>query len=282
MNEPGGQLPGDADAAIRQLYRGHAAALHGYVERFCTDPPDRGGRREGNLHPGRGLPACPAPADRVLHQNADRLAGERPPMDPPPSCFSTIMGSSRTGAGRMGNAGGDIAGATYAAVSSPSDFGPSRRGSWSKSPVNTTSAPDVRVGCPVHRGDARRADPLRGTQPAGPPSLRQRDRGSQQDGTAPASGAAPSTGRPPAASGSASAWPLKPSTARHPARTGATALIATYRLSLQNRGRPANVRATGMERTRPCGKDKQNLCTAGTRTARFRFRPGQAPCRGEL
>src|SRR6266699_5423138 len=36
-NEPGGQLPGDADAAIRQLYRGHAAALHGYVERFCTD-----------------------------------------------------------------------------------------------------------------------------------------------------------------------------------------------------------------------------------------------------
>jgi hypothetical protein len=36
-NEPGGQLPGYADAAIRQLYRGHAAALHGYVQRFCTD-----------------------------------------------------------------------------------------------------------------------------------------------------------------------------------------------------------------------------------------------------
>jgi RNA polymerase sigma-70 factor, ECF subfamily len=36
-NEPGGQLPGDADAAIRQLYRGHAVALHDYVERFCTD-----------------------------------------------------------------------------------------------------------------------------------------------------------------------------------------------------------------------------------------------------
>src|SRR6266851_5353428 len=36
-DDPGGQLPGDADAAIRQLYRGHAAALHGYVERFCTD-----------------------------------------------------------------------------------------------------------------------------------------------------------------------------------------------------------------------------------------------------
>ena len=36
-DDPGGQLPGDADAAIRQLYRGHAVALHGYVERFCTD-----------------------------------------------------------------------------------------------------------------------------------------------------------------------------------------------------------------------------------------------------
>jgi RNA polymerase sigma-70 factor, ECF subfamily len=33
----GGQLPADADAAIRQLYCGHAEALHGYVERFCTD-----------------------------------------------------------------------------------------------------------------------------------------------------------------------------------------------------------------------------------------------------
>src|SRR5690348_2297038 len=36
-DEPGAQLPGDADAAIRQLYRGHAGALHDYVERFCTD-----------------------------------------------------------------------------------------------------------------------------------------------------------------------------------------------------------------------------------------------------
>ena len=34
---PGGQLPADADAAIRQLYRGHAQALHIYVERFCAD-----------------------------------------------------------------------------------------------------------------------------------------------------------------------------------------------------------------------------------------------------
>jgi RNA polymerase sigma-70 factor, ECF subfamily len=36
-HEPGSQLPGDADAAIRQLYRGHAVALHDYVRRFCTD-----------------------------------------------------------------------------------------------------------------------------------------------------------------------------------------------------------------------------------------------------
>jgi RNA polymerase sigma-70 factor, ECF subfamily len=31
------QLPGDADAAIRQLYTRHATALRGYVERFCPD-----------------------------------------------------------------------------------------------------------------------------------------------------------------------------------------------------------------------------------------------------
>ena len=36
-SDPGGQLPADADAAIRQLYCCHAEALHVYVERFCTD-----------------------------------------------------------------------------------------------------------------------------------------------------------------------------------------------------------------------------------------------------
>jgi RNA polymerase sigma-70 factor, ECF subfamily len=36
-SEPGGQPPADADAAIRHLYRGHAKALHVYVERFCAD-----------------------------------------------------------------------------------------------------------------------------------------------------------------------------------------------------------------------------------------------------
>jgi RNA polymerase sigma-70 factor (ECF subfamily) len=36
-SDPDGQLPADADAAIRQLYCRHAAALHAYVERFCSD-----------------------------------------------------------------------------------------------------------------------------------------------------------------------------------------------------------------------------------------------------
>ena len=36
-SDPGGQLPADVDAAIRQLYCRHAEALHVYVERFCAD-----------------------------------------------------------------------------------------------------------------------------------------------------------------------------------------------------------------------------------------------------
>jgi RNA polymerase sigma-70 factor (ECF subfamily) len=36
-SDPGGQLPADADAAIRQLYFRHAEALHVDAERFCTD-----------------------------------------------------------------------------------------------------------------------------------------------------------------------------------------------------------------------------------------------------
>ena len=34
---PRGELPGDPDAAIRQLYSQYAPALHGYAERFCPD-----------------------------------------------------------------------------------------------------------------------------------------------------------------------------------------------------------------------------------------------------
>src|ERR1700740_2543894 len=37
LNSPRGELPPDADAAVRQLYSHHAGALHGYVERFCPD-----------------------------------------------------------------------------------------------------------------------------------------------------------------------------------------------------------------------------------------------------
>jgi hypothetical protein len=35
---PRGDRPGDADAAVRQLYSQHAKALHSYVRRFCPDP----------------------------------------------------------------------------------------------------------------------------------------------------------------------------------------------------------------------------------------------------
>ena len=34
---PGGELPGDPDAAIRQLYSHYASALHAYVQQFCPD-----------------------------------------------------------------------------------------------------------------------------------------------------------------------------------------------------------------------------------------------------
>ena len=34
----GGELAGDADAAVRHLYATHAQALRRYVERFCPDP----------------------------------------------------------------------------------------------------------------------------------------------------------------------------------------------------------------------------------------------------
>jgi RNA polymerase sigma-70 factor, ECF subfamily len=34
---PRGELPGDPEAALRQLYSHYAKALHGYVEQFCPD-----------------------------------------------------------------------------------------------------------------------------------------------------------------------------------------------------------------------------------------------------
>ena len=37
IDTPCGDLPGDADAAVRQLYSQHAKALYSYVRRFCQD-----------------------------------------------------------------------------------------------------------------------------------------------------------------------------------------------------------------------------------------------------
>ena len=37
IDPPRGELGGDPDAVIRELYSQHAKALHGYVEQFCPD-----------------------------------------------------------------------------------------------------------------------------------------------------------------------------------------------------------------------------------------------------
>ena len=38
---PGGELPGDPDAAIRELYSHYASALHAYAGQFCPGPGER-------------------------------------------------------------------------------------------------------------------------------------------------------------------------------------------------------------------------------------------------
>jgi hypothetical protein len=53
---PGGELPGDPDAAIRQLYSHYAKALHGYVEKFCPDPAITSSRKPSS---GPGV-TCPS------------------------------------------------------------------------------------------------------------------------------------------------------------------------------------------------------------------------------
>ena len=84
-----GQLPGDADAAIRQLYTRHATALRGYVERFC---PDRASAddivQETFIRAWRHLPQLSADdrpvrpwlfrVARNLLTDADRAAKSRP------------------------------------------------------------------------------------------------------------------------------------------------------------------------------------------------------------
>ena len=78
-NAPCGQLPCDADAAIRELYSSHAKALHRYVERFC---PDRASAddivQETFIRAWRHLPQLSADDRPILppaHRPGDRSAG---------------------------------------------------------------------------------------------------------------------------------------------------------------------------------------------------------------
>src|SRR5580704_3755183 len=77
-NAPCGQLPCDADAAIRELYSSHAQALHRYVERFC---PDRASAddivQETFIRAWRHLPQLSAD-DRPIRPWLFRVARSRP------------------------------------------------------------------------------------------------------------------------------------------------------------------------------------------------------------
>jgi RNA polymerase sigma-70 factor, ECF subfamily len=90
---PGGELSGDPDAAIRQLYSHYAKALHGYVEQFC---PDRSSAddivQETFIRAWRHLPQLSA-GDRPVRPwlyrvarnlliDADRAARARPMSTP--------------------------------------------------------------------------------------------------------------------------------------------------------------------------------------------------------
>jgi RNA polymerase sigma-70 factor, ECF subfamily len=92
---PHSDLPGDADAAIRQLYSDHAEALYGYVRRFC---PDRASAddivQETFIRAWRHLPQLQADGRPVrpwlfrvarnLLTDADRAARSRPVTVPAP------------------------------------------------------------------------------------------------------------------------------------------------------------------------------------------------------
>ena len=92
-----GELPADADAAVRELYSCHAKALHSYVQRFC---PDRASAddivQETLIRAWRNLPQLTADGRPVrpwlfrvarnLLTDADRAARARPvtaPAEPP-------------------------------------------------------------------------------------------------------------------------------------------------------------------------------------------------------
>jgi RNA polymerase sigma-70 factor, ECF subfamily len=91
-----GQLPANADAAIRELYSHHAKALHGYVQRFC---PDRASAddivQETLIRAWRHLPQLTADdrpvrpwlfrVARNLLTDADRAARARPVTEAEPA-----------------------------------------------------------------------------------------------------------------------------------------------------------------------------------------------------
>jgi RNA polymerase sigma-70 factor (ECF subfamily) len=86
---PSGELPPDADAAVRELYSHHAGALHVYVRQFC---PDRASAddivQETFIRAWRHLPQLSADdrpvrpwlfrVARNLLTDADRTARSRP------------------------------------------------------------------------------------------------------------------------------------------------------------------------------------------------------------
>jgi RNA polymerase sigma-70 factor (ECF subfamily) len=97
---PRGELPGDPDAAIRQLYSHYARALHGYVEQFC---PDRASAddivQETFIRAWRHLPQLSADdrpirpwlfrVARNLLIDANRAARARPVTAPEPPAGET-------------------------------------------------------------------------------------------------------------------------------------------------------------------------------------------------
>jgi len=91
-----GQLPADADAAIRELYSHHAKALHGYVQRFCPDQTSADDIvQETLIRAWRHLPQLTADdrpvqpwlfrVARNLLTDADRAARARPVTAPEPA-----------------------------------------------------------------------------------------------------------------------------------------------------------------------------------------------------
>jgi RNA polymerase sigma-70 factor (ECF subfamily) len=89
LNAPRGELPLDADAAVRQLYSHHAGALHGYVQQFCPDPASADDIvQETFIRAWRHLPQLSADdrpirpwlirVARNLLTDADRAARSRP------------------------------------------------------------------------------------------------------------------------------------------------------------------------------------------------------------